>query len=87
MKTISIVAPCYNEEENISELVNQIEEIFQTELKDYRYNIIFIDNDSNDKTQEIIKNHAESNKNIKLICNARNFGHIRSPFHGLISSE
>lgn len=87
MKTISIVAPCYNEEENISELVNQIEEIFQTELKDYRYNIIFIDNDSSDKTQEIIKNHAQSNKNIKLICNARNFGHIRSPFHGLISSE
>tara|TARA_B100000941_G_scaffold53477_1_gene34543 strand:- start:18095 stop:19033 length:939 start_codon:yes stop_codon:yes gene_type:complete len=87
MKIISIVAPCYNEEENIDQVIKQICKIFDTKLNNYDYEIIFIDNDSEDKTRDIIKKNALNNKKIKLISNARNFGHIRSPFHGLINSS
>ncbi len=55
MKTISIVVPCYNEEENINALYQAIDHIFNTELPKYTYELIFIDNDSKDRTREIIR--------------------------------
>ena len=87
MKTVSIVAPCYNEEKNIKKLVEELKFLFDNDLKEFDYEIIFIDNDSTDKTQEIIKELIINDKRIRMIVNARNFGHIRSPFHGLINSE
>ena len=54
MKTISIVVPCYNEEENVQAMADALRETFKKDLPAYRYEIIFIDNDSKDRTREII---------------------------------
>lgn len=83
MRKISIVTPCYNEEENVYNLYLRIKAIFE-DLNSYQYEHIFIDNCSEDKTVEILSDIAVKDKNIKVIVNARNFGHIRSPFHGLL---
>jgi polyisoprenyl-phosphate glycosyltransferase len=84
-KVISIVTPCYNEEENIDELCHRI----ATVMKDlpYDYEHICIDNSSTDSTVTKIKAKAAKDKRIKLIVNARNFGHIRSPYHALLQSS
>jgi len=85
MKRISIVTPCYNEEANVEEVYKQVKEVFST-IPQYQYEHIFIDNDSKDKTQEILRKIAEEDKNVKLILNARNFGHLRSPYYGLLQA-
>lgn len=86
MKTISIVTPCYNEEENVRELYNQVKAVF-AEMSDYVYEHIFIDNASKDKTVAILKEIAKDDHNAKIIVNSRNFGHIRSPYHALLQAE
>lgn len=86
MKLISIVTPCYNEEENVKELYLEVQRIFAG-LKNYRYEHIFIDNASTDNTVSILKSIAEQDKKVKIIVNARNFGWIRSPFYGLLQSN
>ena len=73
MKKISIVVPCYNEEENVLPLSNEIRKIFHEQLKDYQYEIIFIDNDSRDGTREIIRQLCAQDKDIKAIFNAKKF--------------
>lgn len=80
-KLLSIITPCYNEEDNIQELYQQIKNIFD-ELPDYNYEHIFIDNCSNDKTLTILKKIAFQDKKVKVIVNARNFGIIRSGYYG-----
>ena len=86
MKLISIVSPCYNEEENVLALYEQVKAIFKN-FPQYSYEHIFIDNASTDKTVEIIREIAAKDKNVKLIINSRNFGHIRSPFYGLLQAK
>ncbi len=86
MKLISVITPCYNEEENIEELYKQIKAVFQG-LSIYRYEHIFIDNASTDNTVPLIKAIAQHDKNIKLIVNSRNFGHIRSPYYGFLQGQ
>ena len=83
MKKISIVTACFNEEENVEELYSRIKKVF-AQYKKYKYEHIYIDNASTDKTVELVKNIAAKDKNVKLIVNSRNYGHIRSPFHGLL---
>lgn len=83
---ISIVTPCYNEEENISELYARITKAIES-LSKYQFEILFIDNASTDRTVEIIKGFCASDPRIKLIVNNRNFGHIRSPYWGIIQSS
>ena len=85
MKRISIVTPCYNEEANVEEVYKQVKEVFLS-LPQYEYEHIFIDNDSKDRTQEILRQIASEDKNIKLILNARNFGHLKSPYYGLLQA-
>jgi glycosyltransferase involved in cell wall biosynthesis len=87
MKFISIVTPCYNEEENVEEVYRQVKELFSQLGKAYKYEHIFIDNASVDQTQSILRDIANKDKNVKLIFNARNFGHIRSPYHGLLQAK
>jgi polyisoprenyl-phosphate glycosyltransferase len=82
-KYISVLTACYNEEENVEALVAAVGKVFD-KLPQYDYEHVFIDNSSADKTVEILRRIAATNKNVKVIVNARNFGHIRSPFHGLI---
>lgn len=86
MKTISIVVPCYNEEENVEALADALRETFRTSLKSYKYEIIFIDNDSKDGTREIIRRLAGEDKGIKGIFNAKNFGQFNSPYYGMLQS-
>ena len=83
MKTISIVVPCYNEEENVQAMADALRETFKKDLPAYRYEIIFIDNDSKDRTREIIRKLCAEDKGIKGIFNAKNFGQFNSPFYGL----
>jgi glycosyltransferase involved in cell wall biosynthesis len=86
IKMISVVTPCFNEEENVELVYEQVKRIFET-LKKYRYEHIFIDNASTDKTVTILRSLAQKDKNVKVILNVRNFGHIRSPYYGLIQSQ
>lgn len=83
MKLISVLTACFNEEENVRELYTQVKAVFK-DFSQYSYEHIFIDNASTDKTVAIIKSIAAQDKNVKLIVNTRNFGHIRSPFYGLL---
>ncbi|MNC18559.1 hypothetical protein D3C75_664630 [compost metagenome] len=85
-KTISIVTPCFNEEENVDELYKQVKNVMK-EMPQYNYEHIFIDNASKDQTVTILKSIAKNDSNVKVIVNARNFGHIRSPYHALLQAE
>ncbi len=84
-KLISIVTPCFNEEENIAELYWRIVTIMADQPYDYEH--ICIDNCSTDGTVKKIKDLAVTDKRLKLIVNARNFGHIRSPYYGILQSS
>jgi polyisoprenyl-phosphate glycosyltransferase len=86
MKLISIVTPCYNEEQNIESLYLAVRDIFN-KLTEYKYEHIFIDNSSTDKTVEILKCIAAKDFNLKIIVNARNFGWIRSPYYGILQAK
>ncbi len=86
MKKISIVTPCFNEEGNVEELYREVKALFNT-IPNYQYEHIFIDNCSTDATRSILRKMASEDKNVKLILNIRNFGHIRSPFHGLLQAD
>jgi glycosyltransferase involved in cell wall biosynthesis len=76
------MTPCYNEEDNVLNLYNQVREVM-VGIGKYEYEHVFIDNCSQDNTVAILKMIAAQDKNVKIIVNARNFGHIRSPIHGL----
>ena len=84
MKTISIVTGCFNEEENVEELYTRVRNVM-AEVGRYRYEHIFIDNSSSDRTVEVLKRIAAADTNVRVIVNARNFGHIRSPLHAVLS--
>ncbi len=84
-KLISIVTPCFNEEGNINLIYSEVRSVFR-ELGNYEYEHIFIDNSSKDRTVELLREIAEKDKSVKIIINARNFGHIRSPYHALLQS-
>lgn len=86
MKLISVVTPCFNEEQNVEALYRKVKSIFD-QLPAYSYEHIFIDNSSTDGTVEILRKIASADRNIKIIINARNFGWIRSPFYGLLQSN
>jgi glycosyltransferase involved in cell wall biosynthesis len=82
MKVISVVTACFNEEENVEELYRRVRAAMAS-LGRYRYEHIFIDNASTDGTVTVLKRLAADDPNVKIIVNARNVGHIRSPMHAL----
>ena len=86
MKVITILTPCYNEEENVRELYEQVKAVFAG-LPQYRYEHLFIDNASTDRTVAILKEIAGRDKSVKLIVNRRNFGQIRSPYYALLQAR
>ena len=86
MKLISVITPCYNEEENVRNVYEQVKQVFDV-LENYTYEHIFIDNASKDRTVSILKEIAGKDKNVKIIVNARNFGHIRSPYHAILQAK
>jgi glycosyltransferase involved in cell wall biosynthesis len=86
MKTISVVTPCYNEEGNVREVYERVRDLM-LKLGRYRYEHIFIDNASRDTTFAILAGIAATDSNVKVIRNARNFGHVRSPMHALLQAR
>jgi glycosyltransferase involved in cell wall biosynthesis len=84
-RLISIVSGCYNEAGNVDELVSRVAKVMDT-LPGYDYEQIIIDNASTDGTQEILRKLVSGNPRLKVILNARNFGHIRSPYHGMMQA-
>ena len=85
-KIITIVSPTYNEEENILHFYERVTNVIK-DISRYQFEFLFIDNASTDRTVDILKNLARSDKKIKIIVNTRNFGHIRSPYWGIIQSQ
>ena len=74
MKKISIMVPCYNEEDNVVPLSQALIQMFEKDLPQYDYDILFIDNDSTDATRVKLRQLCKENRKIKAIFNAKNFG-------------
>ncbi|HWV17789.1 MAG TPA: glycosyltransferase family 2 protein [Rhodocyclaceae bacterium] len=85
-KLLSIVTPCYNEEDNVGELYTRIKAAILN-VCDYDFELIFIDNHSQDGTVEKLRRLAAIDPMVKVIVNVRNFGHIRSPYYGVLQSR
>lgn len=86
MKKISVMIPCYNEEENVVLMSEEIVHLFETELTNYDYELLFIDNDSSDQTRPLLRKICAENRHIKAIFNAKNFGQFNSPFYGMLQT-
>lgn len=87
MKMISVIVPCYNEKGNAEPMCQAICRLFEEELTDYRYELIFIDNCSTDGTREILRKLCETREHVKAIFNVRNFGAFNSPVYGMLQTE
>lgn len=85
-KTVSIMIPCYNEEENIAAIIEAVEKQMK-QLPQYDYEIVCIDNCSTDRTREILREICAKNPKIKAIFNVKNFGQFNSPFYGMMQTE
>lgn len=83
MKKVSIMIPCYNEVENVQPISEAVIRVFQEKLPEYDYEILFIDNCSNDGTRNKIEEICSKNRKIKAIFNVTNFGQFNSPFYGM----
>jgi len=83
---VGLVLPCYNEEGNVEELYERLVNVFEA-LPDYTFEMLFIDNASTDGTPAKLRILAERDSRVRVIVNARNFGHIRSPFHAIMESS
>lgn len=86
MKKVSVLIPCYNEEENVRPMSQAIVNLFETQLKQYDYELLFIDNDSSDQTRPILREICRENQHVKAIFNAKNFGQFNSPYYGILQT-
>jgi polyisoprenyl-phosphate glycosyltransferase len=84
MKKISVLIPCYNEEENVVPISEAVIKTLTKDLPEYDYELVFIDNDSQDRTRSLIRQLCNENPKIKAIFNARNFGQFNSPYYGML---
>lgn len=85
-RRMSVVTPCFNEVGNVRPLYDEVKQVVGT-LPGWTYEHIFIDNASTDGTQEALRELARQDKRVRVIINVRNFGHIRSPYHGLLQAH
>lgn len=82
-KKISVMIPCYNEEENVVQIYKAVKEQLDTNLPAYDYEILFIDNNSTDNTRALLRTVCNDDKKVKAIFNAKNFGQFNSPYHAM----
>src|SRR4051812_19063073 len=87
MKTISIVTPCFNEEESIRDCYEAVKALFENRLSGYEREHIFADNCSSDKTADILRDLASKDQSVRVIINARNFGPMRSTYNAVLSAS
>ncbi len=85
MSVVTVLTPCFNEEENVREVYEQVKRVMAT-VPDCDYEHLFIDNASEDRTVEILREMATADRRVKVIVNTRNFGPIRSPYHGFLQA-
>lgn len=83
MKKVSIMIPCYNEQDNVRPICNAVKNVLQGELPTYDYEILFIDNKSKDSTRTILRELCTEDKHVRAIFNMKNFGQFNSPYYGL----
>jgi glycosyltransferase involved in cell wall biosynthesis len=83
---LTILTPCYNEEENVREVYARVKAAMAT-VPDCEYEHLFADNASTDRTVEILRELAAADRRVKVIVNTRNFGHIRSPYHAFLQAR
>jgi glycosyltransferase involved in cell wall biosynthesis len=83
---LSVVTSCFNEEDNVGPMADAVREIMQRHPR-YRYEHIFIDNSSHDRTRERLREICAGDPNVRAIFNARNFGTIRSGVHVLMQTR
>lgn len=86
-KTISVMIPTYNEEENARPIYEAVRDEIRRELPEYDYEILFIDNKSQDRTRQIIEGICAEDPKVRAIFNAKNFGQFNSPYYGLIHTS
>ncbi len=86
MKKISMMIPCYNEEENIIHITQAIIAMLKKDLSDFDYEIVIIDNCSFDTTRDKIRTLCQMDNKIKAILNAKNFGQFNSPYYGMLQT-
>lgn len=86
MKKISVLIPCYNEEENVIPISQAVVGQIKADLPNYDYELIFIDNDSSDNTRPLLRELCKKDQNIKAIFNAKNFGQFNSPYYGMLQT-
>ena len=87
MSTITVVVPTYNEELNVKNVYERVKAVFETKLSGYDFQLLFADNASKDKTQEIIKELCRNDNRVQAIFNNTNFGFSKSSFYGLSQAE
>lgn len=85
-KKISIMIPCYNEEENVRPIYEAVRDELLRSCPNYDYEILFIDNKSQDRTREIIREICKEDPRVKAIFNAKNFGQFNSPYYGILQT-
>lgn len=86
MKKISIMIPCYNEEENVVPISKAVVDEMTKNLPEYDYELLFIDNDSQDNTRPLLREICRQNPKIKAIFNAKNFGQFNSPYYAMLQT-
>lgn len=87
MKKISVVVPCYNEENSIAELYERIRKVFETELADYEYELIYVDDYSKDNTRKKIRLLCGQDSRVKAVFNMANFGFSRNIFSSFLQGN
>jgi glycosyltransferase involved in cell wall biosynthesis len=85
MPFLTILTPCFNEVLNIEEVHRRVRDVMSK--TGYAYEHLFIDNASTDGTQDLLRRMAAEDERVKVILNTRNFGHIRSPYYGILQAN
>lgn len=85
-KKVSVLIPCYNEIENVRPMSKAVSGIFETQCKNYEYELVFIDNNSTDGTRYELGKICAENKHVKAILNSKNFGQFNSPYYGMLQT-
>ena len=86
-KRLSVMIPCYNEEENVRAIYEAVRQQFAENLPQYDYEILFIDNKSQDQTRTIIRQICQEDQDVKAIFNCRNFGQFNSPYYAITQTS
>ena len=84
MKKISILIPCCNEHDNVFPMHDAVVKLMSGSLSSYDYEIVFIDNCSNDGTRELLRELCAQDSKVRAILNARHFGMWNSQYYGML---